>query len=156
MKTKIKNLLVMSVLFVNPALASGSLINLGEGAVLDLATGLEWQARFHNLSLSWPQAQNYCENLLLANKSDWRLPSVREMATIRNPDKPEFVDEAVFEKSLHGYTERMWTSTNSVANIGASAHWLFVDSGGNKGFDVKNNSDTYAVRCVRREIEPLK
>ena len=54
-----------------------------ELTVLNRNTGLEW-TRNSFKGYSWEEAIDYCENLTYAGKSDWRLPTMREIFSIHN------------------------------------------------------------------------
>ena len=55
----------------------------GDGTVTDLNTGLVWQKSpdFQTLR-TWNQAVTYAASLVLAGKSDWRLPTVKELYSL--------------------------------------------------------------------------
>jgi hypothetical protein len=64
-----------------------------------------WVQRGHNdADISQPDAKRYCENLTLAGKSDWRLPSSDEAQAVSNSKKIPL-------ESLV-----MWTSTEKSKN----------------------------------------
>ena len=44
--------------------------------------GLTWQQRDDNIQRTWQEASNYCSDLKLAGKTDWRLPSIDELNSI--------------------------------------------------------------------------
>ncbi|MCI5158931.1 MAG: DUF1566 domain-containing protein [Candidatus Electrothrix sp. AUS1_2] len=50
--------------------------------VTDNLTGLVWQQSDNGIEYGWKDALEYCENLTLANRSDWRLPNLRELKSI--------------------------------------------------------------------------
>ena len=54
----------------------------GDGTVSDLNTGLTWQKTPSQTRRSWSQANSYCNNLVLAGKSDWRMPNIKELLSI--------------------------------------------------------------------------
>ncbi len=56
----------------------------GGGTVTDNVTGLIWQQTPDSGSLSWAQAQAYCEALSLGGLEDWRMPSLKELFSISN------------------------------------------------------------------------
>jgi hypothetical protein len=48
----------------------------------DPATHLMWAAKDNGKSVTWPEARSYCGRLNLAGYSNWRLPTVDELAGI--------------------------------------------------------------------------
>ena len=69
----------------------------GDGTVTDLASGLMWQKGnssnqdFAGLSgqMTWEEAFDYVENMnstSYAGKNDWRLPNIKELASVLNLD----------------------------------------------------------------------
>lgn len=48
----------------------------------DPSTRLMWAAQDNGKNVTWPQANEYCSHLQLAGYSNWRLPSVNELAGI--------------------------------------------------------------------------
>ncbi len=55
----------------------------GEQIVTDAVTGLIWQKSYAS-GKTWQQALAYCEELDYANRTDWRLPNVNELASLIN------------------------------------------------------------------------
>ena len=58
----------------------------GNGAITDQVTGLVWQATDGG-EMTWANAGTYCQNLVLAGASDWRLPSSHELFSILDHDR---------------------------------------------------------------------
>ena len=56
----------------------------GDGTVTDNVTGLTWAQSLSESSMSWKDAVEYCENLTLGGYDDWRLPSLKELWSIRD------------------------------------------------------------------------
>ncbi|MEI8206742.1 MAG: DUF1566 domain-containing protein [Kiritimatiellales bacterium] len=61
--------------------------NLSDGTVVDNLTGLEWAQAPHALSgnsgaTNWTVALDFCNNLVYAGHSDWRLPSIKELESL--------------------------------------------------------------------------
>lgn len=50
--------------------------------VIDGARNLEWETGTSTSAMSWSAALSYCENRTYDGKSDWRLPSVKELVTL--------------------------------------------------------------------------
>jgi hypothetical protein len=52
------------------------------GTVTDLNTGLIWQKTPPKEPLTWQQAKEYADELVLAGVDDWRLPTMKELLSI--------------------------------------------------------------------------
>jgi len=67
----------------SPAPVFEELTILGDEVLTDYASGLMWQKNYTNKGMStWKEALFYCENLVYAGYSDWRLPNKNELASI--------------------------------------------------------------------------
>jgi hypothetical protein len=62
--------------------AQAGYIDNGNGTVTDTGTGLMWQKATAPGTYTWEAALVYCENLNLANHTDWRLPTAKELASL--------------------------------------------------------------------------
>ena len=51
----------------------------GNGTVTDNNTGLEWQQVPLSETMSWADAEAYCESLELGGYDDWRMPTAKEL-----------------------------------------------------------------------------
>jgi hypothetical protein len=56
----------------------------GDGTVTDNVTGLMWAQNQSKESKGWTEASTYCENLELAGYTDWRMPTIKELWSIRD------------------------------------------------------------------------
>ena len=56
----------------------------GDGTVADNVTGLVWAQELSDASMPWSAASGYCEALTLGSLTDWRLPNVKELWSIRD------------------------------------------------------------------------
>ena len=117
------------------------------GVVKDNATGLEWQDDYSDNNgtikqANWADAKTYCENLTLDGKSDWRLPSLKELRTLVDRGR---TDPAVDPTFINTASRDYWSSTTSAG--GTTVAWDVSFYGGDGGIDRK----TYScyVRCVR-------
>ena len=72
------------VLYVrgNKDYGKNDFVNNADGTVTDYATGLTWQQKDSGDGMYWEDALSYCENLELAGRDDWRLPSAKELQSI--------------------------------------------------------------------------
>jgi hypothetical protein len=107
----------------------------------DPETGLEWQCESPG-PMSWHQAQSYVRSLALAGRSDWRLPTVKELESLldRSHYRPEVRKEVPFRD-----TRSYWSST-TFGRRGSNA-WIVMFDGAYVLSYYKTND--YYVRCVR-------
>ncbi len=85
-----------------PATASDRFVNNGDGTVSDTKTGLMWVAKDNGVPINWPDAFEYCKNLRVGGYTDWRMPTLAELASLYNPS----------EKNQNGYhTIKLITTT---------------------------------------------
>jgi len=91
-----------------------SFVDKGDGTVEDKATGLIWQQKDSRDPLDWEYALNYCSDLDLAGRTDWRLPSAKELQSIVDYSRsPESTDSAAIDPifSVTDKNAYFWTST---------------------------------------------
>lgn len=50
--------------------------------MLESPTGLEWTPRDNGAEANWREAERHCGELVFAGRSDWRLPTVDELAAL--------------------------------------------------------------------------
>ena len=55
---------------------------IDNGTVISQVTGLRWQRSQSPMSLSYEQSVSYCDNLVLNNITNWRLPTILEIRSI--------------------------------------------------------------------------
>ncbi|MBF0102265.1 MAG: DUF1566 domain-containing protein, partial [Desulfobacterales bacterium] len=130
----------------------------GDGTVTDLNTGLMWQKEDDGIERNWNDTNTYCDNLIFAGYSDWRLPTLSELRGIvdygqKNPMiNPVFICK--FPNSWSGAT--YWSSTMDVNN---SANVWLVSFYGGSGPPLSGalpKTDVYSMRAVRaRSCESL-
>ena len=109
--------------------------------VTDQKTGLIWQKDIDGTNRNWEDALAYCEGLTLAEQTDWRLPNIRELASIL--DYKRFYP--TFNPIFPSIITWIWSSTPSATD--SNKAWLV---GTNNGF-VNSYVRTLgiSVRCVR-------
>ncbi len=107
----------------------------GNGTVSDAASGLMWQKADDGRTRNWKQALNYCENLKLAGRSDWRLPNVKELQHIVDyRRKAPAIDKRYFKvNSRKGW---FWSSTTHGDNIRFATYICFGKCTSVDGVDV--------------------
>ena len=117
--------------------------------ITDKNTELMWESkpiRTVNKMYEWEESIAYCKNLTLANKYDWRLPTLSELlniAKIKNIN--DVVKKGFNQLSIISY---YWSSTQH--EIDKSIYFLVR-------FDIgsivsMHKMRTSSVRCVRRVL----
>ena len=116
----------------------------GDNTVTDNVTGLIWQKVPTTDTLTWEQALNYAENLVLASKTDWRLPNIKELASINDESRNAPSVSTAFFPNIK--SNRYWSST-SQKNVGANAWFNDFQNFGITSYFAKTKA--YNVLCVR-------
>jgi hypothetical protein len=83
--------------YVNEIRRDGRFIAYDNGTVLDTGSGLMWAAKDNGADLNWQGAKRYCENYRGGGHTDWRMPTIDELAGLINNAK-------TFKSSCRGYT----------------------------------------------------
>jgi len=73
----------------------GRFIAYSNGTVLDTQTNLMWAAKDNGVGINWQGAKSYCENYRGGGYTDWRMPTLDELAGL--------YDTAKTYKSTCGY-----------------------------------------------------
>ncbi len=133
----------------NEQLDFGHFMDNQDGTVTDSATDLTWQQSEPG-NMAWESAVNYCEGLSLGNKSDWRLPNIKELASI--------IDDALVNPAIdtgffpNAYAAYYWSSTTDASHPAwawlAAFHGTIPTSVGHTDKQDPGNYNVY-VRCVR-------
>jgi len=128
---------------------AGELIDKRNSIILDQTTGLIWQ-KTEGGKRTWEKAIVYCENLVLGNYEDWRLPNIIELRSLvdRSKHNPT-IDTAYFPDVAPSI---YWTSSTPPSHNEYA--WFVSFYTGN----VNNYSKSYSyyVRCVRGSFEKFK
>ena len=117
------------------------------GVVTDTTTLLQWQDSYSDnkdfvKKAYWTEAIDYCEELVLEGKDDWRLPNIKELQSLIDNTKLHFsVNRAFKRKKSNLY----WSST-TYKKIYTNAWRVNFANGSTSKGRKKNNS---FVRCVR-------
>ena len=56
----------------------------GDGTITDNVTGLVWAQDLSPIPMDWEEAQAYVESLNIGGRTDWRLPNIKELWSIRD------------------------------------------------------------------------
>ena len=121
---------------------------MGTLTVIDNITGLEWQRSDDNVERILDDALDYCTDLTLDGKTDWRLPDIIELQSIVDYGQTQapFIDRIAFPDT----GDRYWSSTREANN---SMDAFFVTFGFiSQGISPVSNTlinISYTVRCVR-------
>jgi hypothetical protein len=65
----------------------GRFIAYADGTVLDTSTDLMWAARDNGSNIKWTNAKSYCENYRGGGYTDWRMPTLDELAGLYDAGK---------------------------------------------------------------------
>ena len=116
--------------------------------VTDATTGLVWQKEFTS-SINWNDALAYCQNLIYAGFTDWRLPNLNELASLISYDRIEPASK--FPGMQSDWQNYYWTSST---NILGSSDALAVNfaAGSIESSDKSGVNFFYHARCVRSDI----
>ncbi|WP_231864953.1 DUF1566 domain-containing protein [Sorangium cellulosum] len=117
----------------------------GEDWVLDRSTGLVWQRHASQTRFIWSDALAHCEDLDLAAKSDWRLPSAKELLSIVDDRRSgPAIDLEAFPGTP---SDVFWSSTPAIGSAEKAVLVNFTN-GASQGHTVR---DRRLVRCVRSD-----
>ncbi len=118
----------------------------GNGTVTDHKTGLIWQKGEPGY-MTWQSALNYCENLNLANNSDWRLPNIKELESLTDDTRYNPAIDTNFFPNAHA--SNYWSSATFAANPRNA--WYVNFGYGYVDYSYKGSYVYYyyCVRCVR-------
>lgn len=125
-------------------LSSTGLIDNGNGTVTDTRTGLLWQQGEASAPMRWDAALSYCEGLSLENRTDWRLPNVKELESLTDDSRYNPTLDKTFFPGVH--SSRYWTSTTYV---NALVYAWAPDFLGDNMVTFAAKSNTYFARCAR-------
>lgn len=118
----------------------------GNGTISDLNTGLVWQKgdAQNDVGRIWQEASDYCAALSLGGRTDWRLPSKRELISIVNYGTAyPSIDKRYFPSCRsYGY----WSATTTGGDEERYEAWVVAFDEGRfyrypKGYEIN-------VRCV--------
>ena len=130
----------------------------GDGTVVDNVTGLVWAQDLSESSMAWEDAAGYCESLETGDVTDWRVPSVKELWSIRDFSQGwPWVDTEVFhlvgdgsdQRQQHSWTSNAYLVESEYQNeqVQGDPAWVVNDWTGH----IKAMSGNRFVRCVSGE-----
>jgi len=125
------------------SLADAKFIRSGY-VVVDSSSSLEWQDNTTPVKKSWKGAIDYCENLSLGGKNDWRLPNINELLSIVDDSKYN----PAINSSFINFTSSYYWSSTTIANNSSHAWNIDFNYGTVSHYYYKKTNKFY-VRCVR-------
>jgi uncharacterized repeat protein (TIGR02543 family) len=131
-------------------LGTGPFIDNGDGTVTDTASSLVWQqGEVVGQMLWWEEALKYCETLTLANKTDWRLPNIKELESLVDDTRESLQIDTRFFPGARAVP--YWSSTTFVTDPTWAWTTPFNTGAGQARFEKNGPSSYYnfGVRCVR-------
>ncbi len=94
-----------------------SFVANGDGETVTSNDGLVWSKQTSNTSMSWEEANAYCNTLEAGGMSDWFLPTAEELRTLVAFDKVNpAADTSLFE--VPAGTAYYWTATEQAGQTG--------------------------------------
>ena len=121
-------------------------VNNSDGTVTDTDTGLMWQQAAAPDVMGWQDALSYCENLVLAGHGDWRLPNIKELASLADLGRYNpAIDTGHFPDTVYTPSSYYWTSTTYAGTT--TDAWFMNYEYGSDTF--RSKSGSYYVRAVR-------
>ena len=120
--------------------------------VLDTSTHIIWQDNNETTGTAskktWTDAISYCENLDLAGKSDWRVPSIHEQYMLANRSIHSPSLSTVFQNVASITADAEYWSSTSYGS--GSARYIEFNYGGSA---MKTTTDLANISCIRAGVE---
>ena len=123
----------------------------GDGVVVDTQTGLMWATQDNGGNIDWYGALGYCRDYRGGGYDDWRLPDIKELATLYQPGQ--------FNRDGYHITDTI--------RLSGCCPWSSYDTmGGALAFSFKSGKrpaaylhDTYQMRVLpvrgtRKDVKP--
>jgi len=116
----------------------------------DNDTGLIWQVNIDKKKYIWSMAKEYCENLIIDEKNNWRLPNRKELKTIltnksyknaKSLNGKTYIKNSLL-KSMNMPWQYFWSETEYKDDFS----WYVRFNYGSDNYNGK--SSKYYVRCV--------
>jgi len=138
-----------------PAVAPPNLYTeVAAGEIRDNYTGLVWQQGYSDAGMPFADAAAYCLTLALGGNT-WRLPSVRELATLVDEARvAPSINVTMFPDTQYGSRSNDWYWASHLARNSQTAAWALNFDDGFTGTNVGSSGDwNYFtagwVKCVR-------
>ena len=125
------------------------------GTITDNVTGLVWTQEISSYAMPWSDAAGYCESLETGSVTDWRLPSVKELWSLRDYSQGwPWIDTDYFYlvgdgsdlAQHHSWTNNLYLVESDYQNqqVEGDPAWIVNDWTGH----IKAMSGSRFVRCV--------
>ena len=131
---------------IRPFDPSSALVVQSDAIARDIYDDYQWQRNTDGVARTWPEARDYCQNLVLDGFDDWRLPTARELDTIadRNRINPALTPGIFTVDPPIGSRTPYWSATPGRYIQNAAT-----------GEMVLNSKDPAYARCVRWGPGPI-
>ncbi|WP_027185370.1 DUF1566 domain-containing protein [Desulfovibrio inopinatus] len=117
---------------------------LMDDEVVDTTTQLTWMQSNDEYKRTWEEALDYCENLTLGGESTWRLPNIKELASLVNQEREAPAAHYFFQGKNSSY----WSST-TVRKNGGDVSSAYIVNFYDGRLSSSNKTSQLYVRCVR-------
>ena len=135
---------------------SPSYTNNGDSTITDNNTGLIWAQDQSSSTMPWSQASQYCESLTTGGYDDWRMPTLKELWSIRDfstgwpwidTDYFNLTGDGTQMNQHHSWTSDQYLVESEYQNeqVQGDPYWIVNDWTGH----IKAMSGARYVRAVR-------
>lgn len=133
--------------------APTSYTQVGDGTVLDHATGLQWEQTVGASTFGWAAAAGYCNSLTLGGKTDWRLPTTAELASL--VDLSTNAAPAISPYAFPSTPTTLHWTAETLRSAGVRAWSVSGNNGSQVSYDIAA-TNFGRVRCVRSVSSPAR
>lgn len=144
-------LALMAMMLLSATVNAARFVDNGDYTITDTLTGLIWEQktdnggpRDMNSTYTWAEALEYCKDLNLAGRTDWRLPNLKELSSIADLSRYSPAIYTIFE--YYSVKDRYWSSTTEADYESRAMLIHFHDGGLSNGSKLE---EEYYVRAVR-------
>ena len=132
------------------------------GYWVDPSTGLMWAGKDNGKAVTWGKAKKYCHDLRLDGRSDWRLATLDELASLIDRRAPTskrvgnteaiYIDLGRHVKGNLLLTGDPWSSNRQIDSFGHpyGPGWFFNFTTSKPSYDLQLFRNTKYALCVRR------
>jgi hypothetical protein len=138
----VSGLLFAAVAHALPAKSDTDFTDNGDGTVTDKTTGLVWQQQDDGVKKDWTTQLQYCAGLNLGGHTDWRLPNIKELASLVDPTRTR---PATFS-AFRGVKSDWYGSSTSY--VDSSYFWFAAFSTGQITNGVQVSTTQYYAKSI--------